>query len=91
MLKNTKFRELFKKNLVRLKPHLSLPNTIILIGFITTVIYIFSYLIPFTDNAFVINNVRPVAALANGYITDLYVKNPYPAANSRIKFPVWFA
>ena len=39
------------------------------------IVYIFSFLFPFTDNAFVVNNVRPVAALANGYITGLYVQN----------------
>lgn len=67
--------ESFKKNLRRLKHQMTLANVIIFIGLLTTFIYIFSYLFPFTDNAFVINNIRPVAALANGYITDLYVHN----------------
>ncbi|HAT6978188.1 TPA: HlyD family secretion protein [Legionella pneumophila] len=66
-----------KEHLVRLKPKrwFTLTNSIIFIGFLTAIIYVFSYLIPFTDNAFVVNNVRPVAALTSGYITDLYVKN----------------
>ncbi|KTD40510.1 HlyD family secretion protein [Legionella parisiensis] len=64
-----------KRGYVRLKHWFTLANVIILIGILTTVIYIFSYLFPFTDNAFVVNNVRPVAALANGYITSLYIKN----------------
>jgi multidrug resistance efflux pump len=38
-------------------------------------IYNFSYYFPFTNNAFVVSNVRPVAANVNGYITRLYVKN----------------
>ncbi|MFC3908959.1 HlyD family secretion protein [Legionella dresdenensis] len=61
--------------LKRLKQWFTFTNTIILIGVLTTIIYLFSFLFPFTDNAFVVNNVRPVAALANGYITGLYVKN----------------
>lgn len=59
----------------RLKTWLTFTNTVILIGFVTAIIYLFSFLFPFTDNAFVINNVRPVAALSSGYITQLYVKN----------------
>lgn len=31
--------------------------------------------IPFTNNAFVVANVRPVAANVKGYITNIYVKN----------------
>ncbi|KTD69973.1 hemolysin D [Legionella santicrucis] len=69
------FRTKIKKNYTRLKHSITLVNTIIFIGILTTVVYIFSYLFPFTDNAFVVNNVRPVAALTNGYITDLYVQN----------------
>lgn len=37
--------------------------------------YYFTYLFPFTNNAFVVANVRPVAANVSGYITHLYVKN----------------
>lgn len=71
----TQFRRRAKINLIRLKQWFTLANTIIFIGILTTLIYLFSYLFPFTDNAFVVNNVRPVAALTSGYITDLYVKN----------------
>lgn len=60
---------------IRLKQWCTFTNTIILVGILTTIVYLFSYLFPFTDNAFVVNNVRPVAALASGYITGLYVKN----------------
>lgn len=58
-----------------LKRWISFTNVIILIGILTAIVYLFSYLFPFTDNAFVVNNVRPVAALTSGYITQLYVKN----------------
>ncbi|KTD76576.1 HlyD family secretion protein [Legionella waltersii] len=68
------FKEL-KKRLVRFKREITLTNSIIFLGFLTLLFYLFSYLIPFTDNAFVVNNIRPVAALTSGYITDLYVKN----------------
>ncbi|MFT4059352.1 MAG: efflux RND transporter periplasmic adaptor subunit [Legionella sp.] len=70
-----KFRQQIKKQLKHIKKWFTLANVIIFIGILTTVVYIFSYLFPFTDNAFVMNNVRPVAALTSGYITDLYVKN----------------
>ncbi len=59
----------------RLKHHITLANTVIFFGILTAIIYLFSFLFPFTDNAFVVNNVRPVAALASGYITGLYIKN----------------
>jgi membrane fusion protein, multidrug efflux system len=58
-----------------LKRWFTFTNTIILIGIITTIIYLFSFLFPFTDNAFVVNNIRPVAALTSGYITKIYVTN----------------
>lgn len=68
----TKKTKLFFK---QLKVWCTFTNTIILVGILTTIMYLFSFLFPFTDNAFVVNNVRPVAALTNGYITGLYVKN----------------
>lgn len=57
------------------KMGLSFANVVIVIGVITTIVYMFSYLFPVTDNAFVVNNVRPVAAQVRGYITNLYIKN----------------
>lgn len=64
-----------KKHLVRIKRLATLPNLIIVVGVLTMLIYIFSYLFPFTDNSFFVNNFRPVAAQVEGYITDIYVKN----------------
>lgn len=73
----------------RLKNWFTFTNTIILVGVITTIIYIFSFLFPFTNNAFVVNNVRPVAALASGYITDLYVTNGQPVKKGQKLFTVF--
>ncbi|MBI2785374.1 MAG: HlyD family secretion protein [Legionella longbeachae] len=75
MINFVQLRYKTKKHAARLKRRITLANTIIFVGILTTIIYIFSYLFPFTDNAFVVNNVRPVAALANGYITDFYIQN----------------
>jgi len=71
----TNLYQSFKQKAIHLRRWLTIPNVIIFIGILTALIYIFSYLFPFTDNAFVVNNVRPVAAQVNGYITHLYVKN----------------
>ncbi len=45
--------------------------------FITGLIlfYNFSYHFPLTNNAFVVANIRPVAANVTGYITTIYIKN----------------
>lgn len=64
-----------KKKLARGKRFITIPNVIIATGFLTAIIYIFSFAFPFTDNAFVMNDVRPVAAQVQGYITHLYVQN----------------
>lgn len=51
------------------------PLTFILLLLTCIFLYEFSYYFPFTNNAFVVANVRPVAANVNGYITNIYVKN----------------
>lgn len=58
-----------------IKNNLNFANVVIFIGAATVIVYMFSYLFPVTDNAFVVNNVRPVAAQVRGYITELHVKN----------------
>lgn len=75
MIHLVRYRISIKRGFSRLRRWVTLANIIIFIGLLTTIIYLFSFLFPFTDNAFVVNNVRPVAALANGYITSLYVQN----------------
>lgn len=51
------------------------PTYVIIFVLIIVLGYNFSYLYPFTNNAFVTANVRPVAADVEGYITKIYVKN----------------
>jgi len=57
------------------KRHLNFTNIIVAAGVAVLFIYVISFLLPFTDNAFVVNNVRPVVAEVNGYVTEIYVKN----------------
>jgi multidrug resistance efflux pump len=38
-------------------------------------IYNFSYLFPFTNNAFVVSDIRPVASAVDGTIEEIYIKN----------------
>ncbi|MDC0534322.1 HlyD family secretion protein [Francisellaceae bacterium] len=57
------------------KKHLNFTNIIVAIGVAILFIYVISFLLPFTDNAFVVNNVRPVVAEVSGYVTEIHVKN----------------
>mgnify|MGYP003418402289 FL=1 len=74
-------------NLIR--KQLNLP--LIIVGFagVIGIYHIFSYLIPFTDNAFVVTNVTPVAADVSGFITDIYVKNGQPIKKDQSIFKVY--
>ncbi len=58
-----------------LKNKINLPILVIFAAFIVSLLYFFSYLFPFTDDAFVVTNVTPVAADVSGFITHIYVKN----------------
>ena len=60
---------------IKCRKKATFPNVIIFLGILTAVIYVFSFVFPFTDNAFVVNEVRPVASQVSGYITRMYVKN----------------
>lgn len=51
------------------------PLIFLLVLFIFIVLYDFSCYFPFTNNAFVVANIRPVAANVQGYITHIYVQN----------------
>lgn len=52
-------------------------------------IYFFSFLFPFTNNAFVVANVMPVAADVSGFITDIYVKNGQEVKKGQPLFKVY--
>jgi multidrug resistance efflux pump len=73
----------------KFKQYLTIPNFIVTLGIISAIIYIFSFLFPLTDNAFVVNNVRPVAAQVEGFITHLYVKNGQYVKKGQILFTVF--
>ena len=76
------FKSIVKKNF-------TFANIVILIGVISTLIYVFSYLFPVTDNAFVVNNVRPVASLVKGYVTNTYIKNGQKVKKGDLLFTVF--
>ncbi len=57
------------------KDKFNLPTMIIIVAMIIGFFHFFSYLFPFTDNAFVVANVQAVAADVSGYVTNIYVKN----------------
>ncbi len=63
------------KSFGRFKKKINLPVVVLAIALVIGCFHLFSYLIPFTDNAFVVTNVTPVAADVSGFITDIYVKN----------------
>jgi multidrug resistance efflux pump len=72
-----------------LKNEINLPIIVIIIGVLIATYHIFSYMIPFTDNAFVATNITPVAADVSGYITDVYVKNGQPVKKDDPLFKVY--
>jgi membrane fusion protein, multidrug efflux system len=57
------------------KNEINLPKVVVGVGILLILIHVFSYLVPFTNNAFVATNVVPIAADVSGYITQIYVKN----------------
>lgn len=61
--------------LFNVQKKLSLPIAVIVIGFFIGLLHLFSYMIPFTNNAFVVTNVTPIAADVSGYVTKIFVKN----------------
>lgn len=54
---------------------INFPKFVLIIGIISAITYLFSFLYPITDNAFIVANIRPVAADVSGYVTDLFVVN----------------
>ena len=53
------------------------------------IIYFFSYLFPFTNNAFVVANIMPVAADVSGFITDIAVTNGQDVKKGQALFTVY--
>ena len=65
------------------------PLVLILTVLAVIFFYQFSYLFPFTNNAFIVANVSPVAANVSGYITDIYVQNEQPVRKGQALFQVF--
>ena len=63
------------KKMTHLKKKINLPIVVVMLSFVIGCFHLFSYLIPFTDNAFVVTNVTPVAADVSGFITEIHVQN----------------
>lgn len=53
----------------------SFAKAVIILALTLGTFHVFCYLFPFTDNAFVVTNVSPVAADVSGFITKIYIKN----------------
>lgn len=58
-----------------IKNRINLPIIVLIFAAVIGTFHLFSYLIPFTDNAFVVANISPVAADVSGFITKIHVKN----------------
>lgn len=57
------------------KDKFNLPTLIMISAAIIGFFHFFSYLFPFTDDAFVVANIQTVAADIEGYVTGIYVTN----------------
>lgn len=57
------------------KDRLNVPSIIFLIAICFGLLHLFSYLIPFTDDAFIVANNQPVASDVSGYVSEIYIKN----------------
>lgn len=73
----------------KLRRKINLPIIILLLALLIGIYHLFSYLIPFTDNAFVVTNVTPVAADVSGFITDIFVKNGQQVKKDQPIFTVY--
>ncbi len=72
-----------------LKREFSLPILVIVLAILIGIYHLFSYMIPFTDNAFVVTNTAPIAADVAGFITDVYVKNGQKVKKNQPLFKVY--
>lgn len=72
---HTSLRHTTRRGYHYLKGKINLPRIVLTLAILLGIFHFFSYLFPFTDNAFVVTNVSPVAADVSGFITNIYVKN----------------
>ncbi|MEY4504476.1 MAG: hypothetical protein RL154_770 [Pseudomonadota bacterium] len=59
----------------KLAKYINFPTIVISTGTIIAFLYLFSFLFPITDNAFVVANSTPVSATVSGYVTQIHVAN----------------
>ena len=71
------------------KDKINFPVFIVMIGVLIGIISLFSYLIPFTDDAFVVANNQTVAAEVSGYVSKIYVKNGQQVKQGQPLFQVY--
>ncbi len=75
----TKLRQFYSDSRPKLvkfcKNNINFPVVVIGLALVIGIFHLFSYLLPFTDNAFVVTNVTPIAADVSGFITDIHVNN----------------
>ena len=72
-----------------IKQQATLPVVVLILALLIGIFHFFSYLFPFTDNAFVVTNVTPVAADVSGFITEIYVKNGEKVKKNQPIFTVY--
>jgi multidrug resistance efflux pump len=72
-----------------IKKQVTLPLAVVLLALVIGFYHLFSYMIPFTDNAFVVTNVTPVAADVSGFITDIHVNNGQQVKKDQPIFTVY--
>lgn len=65
------------------------PGVVFSVITLALIIYFFSFLFPFTNNAFVVANIMPVAADVSGFITDIYVQNGQTVKKGQPLFKVY--
>lgn len=65
------------------------PFFLALLVLLVVIFYLFSYLFPFTNNAFIVANINPVAANVSGYVTDIYVRNEQNVVKGQPLFQVF--
>lgn len=71
------------------KDEINLPLIVVITALVIIIFHIFSYWIPFTNNAFIATNTMPVAADVSGFISDIYVKNGQKVKKGDILFTVF--
>lgn len=72
-----------------MKTELNLPIVVIALAILVGIYHLFSYLVPFTDNAFVVTNITPVAADVSGFISAIHVKNGQAVKKDAAIFTVY--